>query len=95
MMKGTQEESLKDMLPKIDGRKLSKYKKAVNAWYNENKRGSVIQETLNELIEIMNIVEQEPRLAEEFGWDTVETKPEDSIIFANDIIKAAKECAKG
>ena len=95
MMKGTQEESLKDMLPKIDGRKLSKYKTAVNAWYNENKRGSAIRETLNELLELLNTVEQEPRLAEEFGWDTVETKPEDSIIFANDIIKAAKECAKG
>lgn len=95
MMKGTQEESLKDMLPKIDGKKLNKYKTAVNAWYNENKRGSAIRETLNEILDILNSVEQEPRLAEEFGWDTVATKQEDSIIFANDIIKAAKECAKG
>lgn len=90
MMKGTQEESLKDMLPKIDGRKLSKYKTAVNAWDGKSESGII-----KELLKLLNIVEQEPRLAEEFGWNTVETKPEDSIIFANDIIKAAKECAKG
>ena len=95
MEKWYQEESLKDMLPKIDGRKLSKYKKAVNAWYNENKRGSAIRETLNELIEIMNTVEQEPRLVEELGWDTVETKSKEGKMTANEIIKDALECAKG
>lgn len=95
MEKWYQEESLKDMLPKIDGRKLSKYKKAVSAWYNENKRGSAIRETLNELIEIMNTVEQEPRLVEELGWDTVETKSKKGKMTANEIIKDALECAKG
>lgn len=90
MMKGSQEEALKDMLPKIDGRKLSKYKKVVNAWDGKSE-----SEIIKELLELLNTVEQEPRLAEEFGWDTVATKQEDSIIFANDIIKAAQECAKG
>ena len=93
--KGYQEESLKGMLPKIDGRKLSKYKKAVSAWYNENKRGSAIRETLNELIEIMETVEQEPRLVEELGWDTVDTKSKQGKMTANEIIKDALECAKG
>ena len=68
MMKGTQDSTLKDMLPKVDGRTINSYEKAVNAWYKDMKRGTAVKNKLAELIELIKTIEYSPELMEELGW---------------------------
>ena len=80
MMKGTQDDSLKDMLPKVDGRTINSYEKAVNAWYKDMKRGIAIQNKLTEFIELIKTIEYSPELMGELGWSKESTKQEVAII---------------
>ena len=80
MMKGVQDSTLKDMLPKVDGRTINSYEKAVNAWYKDMKRGIAIQNKLTEFTELIKTIEYSPELMEELGWSKESTKQETDII---------------
>lgn len=85
MMKGTQDSTLKDMLPKVDGRTINSYEKAVNAWYKDMKRGIAIQNKLTEFIELIKTIEYSPELMEELGWSKESTKQESDIILPTEV----------
>ena len=80
MMKGVQDSTLKDMLPKVDGKTINSYERAVNAWYKDMKRGIAIQNKLTEFAELIKTIEYSPELMEELGWSKESTKQETDII---------------
>ena len=80
MIKGVQDSTLKDMLPKVDGKTINSYEKAVNAWYKDMKRGIAIQNKLTEFTELIKTIEYSPELMEELGWSKESTKQEADII---------------
>lgn len=80
MMKGVQDSTLKDMLPKVDGKTINSYERAVNAWYKDMKRGIAIQNKLTEFTELIKTIEYSPELMEELGWSKDKAKQEADII---------------
>ena len=85
MMKGVQDSTLKDMLPKVDGKTINSYERAVNAWYKDMKRGIAIQNKLTEFIELIKTIEYSPELMEELGWSKESTKQETDIIVPTEV----------
>ena len=87
MMKGVQYSTLKDMLPKVDGRTVNSYEKAVNAWYKDMKRGIAVQNKLTEFTKLIKTIEYSPELMEELGWSKESTKQETGIIVPTEAFK--------
>lgn len=87
--RGTQDTSVKDILPILDGRTLSAMTKAVSRYYNESDRRPGTRKYVEQAIALVQEVESEPAIANEVFVTTkqayansnpADTKPEDSII---------------
>ena len=92
MVKGSQDSTLKDMLPYVDGRTITAWGKAADKWYKEQNRKPAVRKHVEDILKIIAQIENEPKLIDELNWGN--TKQEVGKMTTNEINEMALKCAK-
>lgn len=92
MVKGSQDSTLKDMLPYVDGRTITAWGKVADKWYKEQNRKPAVRKHVEDILKIIAQIENEPKLIDELNWGN--TKQEVGKMTTNEINEMALKCAK-